>query len=76
MCVPSCQALRAWGCEPAEAGLTSCHMEFTDCTKRLERRTRAGESPVVVGSGCQVSQLKYHRTREIRWEAGPTTVQG
>ena len=22
------------------------------------------------------SHLEYHRTREIRWEAGPTTVQG
>ncbi len=76
MCVPSCQALRAWGCEPAEAGLTSCHMGFKDCTKRLERRTRAGESPVVQRVKPMLLQLKYHRTREIRWEAGPTTVQG
>ena len=37
MCVPSCQALRAWGCEPAEECLTALHMEFTDCTKRLVR---------------------------------------
>ncbi len=76
MCVPSCQALRAWGCEPAEVGLTSCHMEFTYCTKRLERRTRAGESPVVQRVKPMLPQLKYHATREIAWEAGPTTVQG
>ena len=76
MCVPSCQALRAWGCEPIRRILTGPHWQTSSTTKRLERRTRAGESPVVVGGGCQVSPLKYHRTREIRWEAGPTTVQG
>jgi hypothetical protein len=76
MCVPSCQALRAWGCEPAEVGLTAYHMEVTHCTKRLERRTRAGESPVVQRVNPMLPPLKYHRTREIRWEAGPTTVQG
>lgn len=76
MRVPSCQALRAWGCEPIRRILTGPHWRTPRTTKRLERRTRAGESPVVVGGERQVSQLKYHWTREIRWEAGPTTVQG
>jgi hypothetical protein len=44
--------------------------------KRLERRTAAGESPVIHRLFLLLPQLKYHRTREIRWEAGPTTVQG
>ena len=29
-----------------------------------------------MASSVQVSPLKYHATREIAWEAGPTTVQG
>ncbi len=76
MCVPSCQALRAWGCEPAEEWLTPLHIRFRSCTKRLERRTRAGESPVVPRLKRMLPQLKYHWTREIRWEAGTTTSQG
>ncbi len=76
MCVPSCQALRAWGCEPIRSVLTRTHWQTSSTTKRLERRTRAGESPVVVEGGRQVSKLKYHWTREIRWEAGPPTAQG
>jgi hypothetical protein len=44
--------------------------------KRLERRTTAGESPVLPVPSRQPPQLKYHATREIAWEAGPTTVQG
>ena len=76
MCVPSCQALRAWGCEPAEVGLTAYHIRPSTSTKRLERRTRAGESPVVRLPCAQPPPLEYHATREIAWEAGPTTVQG
>ena len=44
--------------------------------KRLERRTRAGESPVVALHRLPLPPLEYHATREIAWEAGPTTVQG
>ena len=76
MRVPSCQALRAWGCEPIRRILTGPHWQTSSTTKRLERRTRAGESPVVQRVKPMLLQLKYHRTREIRWEAGPTTVQG
>ncbi len=43
--------------------------------KRLGRRTAGGESPVGVGERLG-KDPEYHRTREIRWEAGPTTVQG
>ena len=44
--------------------------------KRLERRTAAGESPVRGRAVGEPPPLKYHATREIAWEAGPTTVQG
>ncbi len=56
--------------------LTDRHWRQTGATKRLERRTRAGESPVVPSVCAQPPQLEYHATREIAWEAGPTTVQG
>ncbi len=56
--------------------LTDRHWRQTGATKRLERRTRAGESPVVPSVSAQPPQLEYHATREIAWEAGPTTVQG
>ena len=74
--MPSCQALRTWGCEPAEERLTLLHMRVTHCTKRLEGRTRAGESPVVHHPPPLLPPLKYHGTREIPWEAGSTTTQG
>ncbi len=64
------------GCEPARIGLTSGHRRQTSTTKWLERHTRAGESPVVVEVVRLVPPLKYHATREIAWEAGPTTAQG
>ncbi len=64
------------GCEPVEVVLTDRHWRQTGSTKRLERRTRAGESPVVELVCAQPPQLKYHATREIAWETGPTTVQG
>ena len=64
------------GCEPAQIGLTSGHRHHRATTKWLERHTRAGESPVVVVSADLVLKLKYHATREIAWEAGPTTAQG
>ena len=51
-------------------------MPVTHCTKRLERRTRAGESPVVQCRTDMLPQLKYHGTRVIPWETGPTTAQG
>ena len=43
----------------------------------LERRTRAGESPVgdVYQTGVQCLR-EYRPTREIGWEAGGTTSQG
>ena len=68
--------MRTWGCEPAEEVLTRLHGYDGAIPKRLEGRTRAGESPVVVFPICQVSPLKYHATREIAWEAGPPTAQG
>jgi hypothetical protein len=74
--VPSCQALRDGGCEPIGAGLTPGHWLSASAPKRLERRTRAGESPVDVRLARQLSELKYHATREIAWEAGATTPQG
>jgi hypothetical protein len=74
--VPSCQALRGEGCEPIPAVLTDRHWRAGSTPKRLERRTGAGESPVGVLPTSQVSQLKYHGTREIPWEAGPPTAQG
>ncbi len=43
----------------------------------LERATGAGESPV--GEACITAvrhEREYHRTREIRWEAGSPTTQG
>ena len=30
----------------------------------------------MAGATRRRSHLEYHRTRAIRWEAGPTTVQG
>jgi hypothetical protein len=74
--VPSCQALRDGGCEPIGVVLTDRHWLTEHAPKRLERRTRAGESPVAVRLARQLSQLKYHATREIAWEAGATTSQG
>ena len=68
--------MRVWGCEPAEEWLTLLHSAGTGCTKRLEGRTRAGESPVVPSLSRLLPQLKYHATREIAWEAGPPTAQG
>ena len=68
--------MRGGGCEPARIGLTSAHRQQRATTKWLERHTRAGESPVVVVSVDLVLKLKYHATREIAWEAGPTTAQG
>ncbi len=68
--------MRVWGCEPIPEGLTPLNWTVGSTTKRLEGRTRAGESPVVVFPICQVSPLKYHATREIAWEAGPPTAQG
>ena len=74
--MPSRQALRVWGCEPTWWFLPEPHCAAWRPSKRLERRTRAGESPVDGGHDRQLSQLKYHGTREIPWETGPTTVQG
>ena len=74
--MPSCQALRAWGCEPAPTRLASGHGESCGTTKGLERPTTAGESPVGVCPSLPLPQLKYHATREIAWEAGPPTAQG
>ena len=74
--VPSCQALRMRGCEPAGAGLTPRHMAHMGTTKCLERHTRAGESPVVVLMCAMLPKLEYRATREIAWEAGSTTAQG
>ena len=51
-------------------------MSISDDTKRLERRTTAGESPVVPPLLRMLPQLKYHGTREIPWETGSTTAQG
>ena len=51
-------------------------MGISDDTKRLERRTTAGESPVVPALIRMLPQLKYHGTRVIPWETGPTTAQG
>ena len=57
-------------------GLSSHHWRTSTTPKCLERHTRAGESPLGVGLLHQVSQLKYHGTREIPWEAGAPTPQG
>ena len=74
--MPSCQALRLGGCEPAGRALTRPHSDASGPAKRLERRTGAGESPVGRASSGRAPTLKYHATRAIAWEAGPTTVQG
>jgi hypothetical protein len=74
--VPSCQALRGEGCEPAEQELTHLHGHDGATSKRLEGRTRAGESPVDVAPALPLPSLKYHGTREIPWETGSTTAQG
>ena len=74
--MPSRQALRVWGCEPIEECLPTPHSGCWRPRKRLERRTRDGDSPVRLSPAALLSQLKYHATREIAWEAGPTTVQG
>ncbi len=74
--MPSRQALRVWGCEPIEGLLPQHHMACWKPPKRLERRSREGDSPVGLFPAPVLSQLKYHATREIAWEAGPTTVQG
>ncbi len=74
--MPSCQALQGWGCEPIPSGLTRAQSSSFWTPKCLERHTTAGDSPVGVGEPDDVSQLKYHRTREIRWEAGSPTTQG
>ena len=43
----------------------------------LERATGAGESPVgEAGIPAVRHEREYHRTREIRWEAGSPTTQG
>ncbi len=68
--------MRRRGCEPARIELTVGHRRLTRTTKWLERHTTAGESPVVVPWRSLVLKLKYHATREIAWEAGPTTAQG
>ena len=52
------------------------HWTVPPVPKRLERRTRAGESPVGQGGSVQVLVLKYHAPRASAWEAGPPTVQG
>jgi hypothetical protein len=41
----------------------------------LGRPRKQGETPVGVGTDMG-QDPEYHRTREIRWETGPTTVQG
>ena len=49
------------------------------CVRRsvLERRTAAGESPVVDGGRSPVIwKREYRPTRDIGWEAGGTTSQG
>ena len=56
--------------------LTRLHGYDGAIPKRLEGRTRAGESPVVHHRPPLLPQLKYHGTREIPWEAGSTTAQG
>ena len=74
--MPSEQALRRWGCETSRTGLLPGHQQLGWPPKRLEGRTRAGESPVggpATPWGCN---LEYHWARETRWEAGRTTVQG
>ncbi len=42
----------------------------------LERRARAGESPVGETLPPRATQREYHRPRASRWEAGSTTTQG
>ena len=43
----------------------------------LERATAGGESPVAgPGRSGVRHEREYHRTREIRWEAGSPTTQG
>ena len=74
--MPSWQALRTRGCEPVEWTLPGPHSHHSAARKRLERRTAAGESPVRGRAVGEPPPLKYHATREIAWEAGPTTVQG
>ena len=56
--------------------LTRRHIVFRCTLKWLERHTRAGDSPVGVRRQPMLPPLKYHATREIAWEAGPTTAQG
>ena len=57
-------------------GLLALPLSDDVARKRLERRTGAGESPVRAARLDKPPQLEYHATREIAWEAGPTTVQG
>ncbi len=73
-------------CKPAgvaSAGLQdhrevrqSLHGSAAHRRRRLERRTRDGDSPVA--EMCQRAgwDPKYHGTRGIPWEAGGTTLQG
>ena len=68
--------MRSAGCEPAETRLSPGPIGLPHPTKRLERRTTAGESPVVGWESWLLPKLKYHGTREIPWEAGPPTAQG
>ena len=64
-------ALRCgWGCRTNHTRACGRH------SKRLERRTRAGESPVEHSCCGPGWYPEYHEARETLWEAGGTTLQG
>jgi hypothetical protein len=57
------------------AGLWDCQQVSGTKLNGLGRPRKQGETPVGVGTDMG-QDPEYHRTREIRWETGPTTVQG
>ena len=69
-------ALLGRGCKRIERACVGTHSELYLDPKRLECRTTEGASPVAFQVRPLLCLLEYRRTREIRWEAGPTTVQG
>jgi hypothetical protein len=77
--VGSLPALRSGGCTASgeTAAAVSRGKSSGRSRRLLERAAAAGESPVgdAVRWGVPLVR-KYHRTRDIWWEAGGTTLQG
>ena len=71
-------ALLYWGRTRSWEGATDPSLvDLLVNRSALERRTGGGESPVGDGQQMRVrDEREYCRTRDIWWEAGPTTAQG